>query len=203
MPATAAVAKGSLRSADRRTLVLNADFRPLSTWPPHFITAQEAVHALLRDRVTAVDNWPDAFFRSPSTKIAVPKIVALRQYAPIHGEPKCTRRNIYLRDRYCCQYCGERFPPIELTYDHVIPRSKGGETIWSNILTACLRCNGQKGNKMPKYSGRKGTAGSLRPLKEPRRPSSMELLRAGLELLPTDIIEDFGSALYWGVELEP
>jgi 5-methylcytosine-specific restriction endonuclease McrA len=188
-----------------RTLVLNADFRPLSAWPLSLMPAQEAVHALLRDRVAAVENWPDAFYRSPSMSIAVPKVVALREYAPVRGEPKCTRINIYLRDRFRCQYCGERFERSELTYDHVIPRAKGGKTVWTNILTACVGCNGRKRDQLPNFSGRKGVAGrdgSLRPLKEPRRPTGAELARAGLELLPDDVIADYGSWLYWHTELK-
>jgi 5-methylcytosine-specific restriction endonuclease McrA len=190
------------RSLQLRTLVLNADYRPLSTWPLSLIPAQDAVSALWRERVDVVEAWEDAFFRSPSITIAVPKVVALRQYAPVAGEPKFCRRSILLRDRYCCQYCGEAFPSHELTYDHVIPRAAGGKTEWTNIVTACLRCNGIKGNRLPNYSGRKGAAGSLRPLKEPRRPSTAELLRAGLEFLPNDVRDDFGSFLYWTVPLE-
>ena len=71
-----------------RTLVLNADYRPLSTCPLSIIAAQDAVSAIWRERVDVVEAWPDAFFRSPSTTIAVPKIVVLRHYAPVSGEPK-------------------------------------------------------------------------------------------------------------------
>ncbi len=192
-----------LRPAQYQTLVLNADYRPLTSWPLSLISAQDAISALWRDRITVVESWYDAFFRSPSMIIAVPKIVALRQYAPVHGVPKCTRRNIYLRDRYRCQYCGERFVQSDLTYDHVIPRSKGGLTIWENILTACLDCNGKKADRMPNYSGRRGAKGSLRPLKMPRQPTGAELLRAGFEFLPNDLKENFGEWLYWNTELEP
>jgi len=184
-----------------RALVLNADYRPLSTYPLSIIAAQEAVSAIWRERVDVIETWPDAFFRSPSTAIAVPKIVALRHYAPIAGEPKFCRRSILLRDRFRCQYCGEPFASPDLTYDHVIPRSRGGKTEWSNIVTACLACNARKANSLPNYSGRKA-AGQMRPLKEPRRPTNTELLRAGLEFLPNDVREDFGSYLYWNAELQ-
>jgi hypothetical protein len=99
------------REAQRRplkTLVLNADCRPLPTWPLSVVPAQEAVHALYRDRVTVIEHWQGAFFRSPSTEIPVPKVVALRHYAPVSSSPKFCRRSILLRDRYRCQYCGER-----------------------------------------------------------------------------------------------
>jgi 5-methylcytosine-specific restriction endonuclease McrA len=188
----------------QRCLVLNADFRPLSTYPLSIVDAKDAVQAVFRDRVAVVETWPDAFFRSPSIAVAVPKVVALREYAPIRGEPKFCRRSILLRDRSRCGYCGERFEVQELTYDHVIPRSKGGRTEWTNIVTACLACNARKGSSLPNFSGPKGKAkdGRLRPLQEPRQPTAAELLRAGLEFLPGEIRESFGDYLYWNVELE-
>lgn len=187
-----------------RTLVLNADYRPLSTWPLSLISAQDAVHAVYRDRVAVVEEW-DAVFRSPSRTIQIPKVVALKQYAPISAEPKFCRRSILLRDRYRCQFCGEEFASENLTFDHLIPRARGGKTVWDNILTACMRCNGLKASNHANLSGRRGVAspdGRLRPLKMPRQPTTAELLRAGLEFLPNDIREDFGSWLYWNAELQ-
>ena len=194
-------------SAVRRplqALVLNADCRPLSTWPLSLISAQDAVHAIYRDRVGVLENWPGEFFHSPSITIPVPKVVLLREYAPISSEPKFCRRSILLRDRYRCQYCGEEFRSEDLTFDHVIPRAKGGMTVWENILSCCIKCNGLKKDSDAHWSGRRGEVahGRMRPLKAPRRPSTAELLRAGLEFLPNDIREDFGSYLYWRAELE-
>lgn len=173
-----------------RSLVLNADCRPLSTWPLSLIPAQDAVHALYRERVVTLEEWPGELFRSPSRSIAVPKVVMLRQYAPIAGNPKFCRRSILLRDKYRCQFCNRQFPPSELTFDHYVPRSKGGKTVWENILTACVQCNSQKADR------------HLRPLTLPRRPTHAELLMAGLEFLSNDIREDFGSWLYFNIELE-
>ena len=167
---------------------------PLSTYPLSIIPAQDAVSAIWRERVDVVETWQDAFFRSPSTTIAVPKVVALREFAPVAGEPKFCRRSILLRDRFRCQYCGQPFPSNELTYDHLIARSRGGKTVWENIVTACVRCNADKANAA---AGEK-----WRPLKMPRRPTNAELLRAGLEFLPNDIRDDFGSWLYWNAELQ-
>lgn len=189
------------RSRSLRTLVLNADARPLSTWPLSLVSAQDAVSAVWRERATVVETWEGAFFRSPSTTIAVPKVMMLREYAPIAGEPKFCRRSILLRDRFRCQYCGEPFASHELTFDHLIPRARGGKTVWTNIVSACLKCNALKADRPANHSGRRGVVGSLRPLKEPRRPSNAELLRAGLEFLPNDLREDFGSWLYWNSEL--
>ena len=94
-------------SATYRTLVLNADYRPISTWPLSLISATDAVKAVFRDRAETVAEW-DAVFRSPSVVIRIPKVIALRQFAPIHTSPKFCRRSILLRDRYRCQYCGNQ-----------------------------------------------------------------------------------------------
>ena len=185
-----------------RTLVLNADFRPLCTWPLSLISGRDAVRAVYRDRVTVVEEW-DAVFRSPSVEIRVPKVVALNVYAPVTATPKFCRRSILLRDRYCCQYCGHQFPTSELTFDHVIPRAAGGQTVWSNILTACIDCNLKKRDSMPNYSGQRGKNGKhgMRPLKEPRQPTTYELLQSGLEFLDPVIQETYADWLYWGAEL--
>lgn len=193
------------RRRQLRTLVLNSNHVPLSTWPLSIIPPQEAIHALYRDRCYSVQDWDGEFFRSPSISIPVPKVIALRQYANVSGEPKFCRRSVLLRDRYSCQFCGQRFESQDLTFDHVVPRSAGGKTVWENILTACMRCNSLKGDKHANHSGRKGIAskdGRLRPLKMPRRPTAAELLRNGLEFLPNDVREDFQSWLYWNVALE-
>ena len=184
-----------------KTLVLNADLQALSTWPLSLISAQAAIGALCRDRVYVLENWPNAEFRSPSTTIPVPKVVALKIYAPIHTKPKFCRRSILLRDRFKCQYCGKRFEANELTFDHVIPRAKGGKTEWTNILTACIECNTDKRDELPKWSAGKGHR--LRPLKTPRQPTTAELLHAGLEFLDDEARDTWGDYLYWNTELDP
>lgn len=182
-----------------RTLVLNSDFRPLATYPLSLITGQEAVKAVYRGRAMVVEEWDQAF-RSPTVEIKVPKVVALRQYAPINAEPKFCRRSILLRDRYKCQYCGIRFDSADLTFDHVIPRSSGGTTCWENILSACVDCNKKKRNQPANWSGQKGKG--LRPLKMPRQPTTMELLRAGMEFIDPEVQETWSDWLYWSSELK-
>lgn len=188
----------------KRTLVLNADYRPLSTWPLSLISAEDAVCAILKDRVSVVEEWEGLAMHSPSITIAIPKVVALRHYAPIDAKPKFCRKNVILRDRFRCQYCGEKFPSEELTFDHVFPKSKGGKTVWDNILMACQKCNLEKRDSMPNYSGRKGSTGNSfkRPLKEPRQPTTADLLRAGLECLEPELRCTYESWLYWDVELQ-
>ena len=131
----------------------------------------------------------------------MPKVLALRTYAPIDAAPKFCRRSILLRDRYRCQYCGERFESEDLTFDHVIPRAAGGQTTWTNILSACVDCNTAKRDQPANYSGKKGSP--LRPLKPPKQPTAMQLLQAGLEFLDNETRETWADYLYWGAELQP
>lgn len=186
-----------IAATDRRALVLNADFRPLATYPLSLVTGQEAVKAVYRGRATVVEEW-DEVFRSPSREIRVPRVIALNQYVPINAAPKFCRRSILLRDRFRCQYCGERFDSRDLTFDHVIPRAKGGTTTWSNILSCCVPCNVLKRDKHANWSGKRGSG---RPLKAPRQPTTMELLRAGMEFIDPEIRETWESWLYWSTEL--
>jgi 5-methylcytosine-specific restriction endonuclease McrA len=183
----------------RRCLVLNSDYTPLSTYPLSIVSGQEAVRAVYRGRAFVVDEWPETF-RSPSTEIHVPKVVALHEYAPINATPKFCRRNILLRDRYRCQYCGQRFSSHDLTFEHVVPRTMGGKTTWENILTACVPCNTKKGSRPANWSGSRG--GGMRPLKVPRQPTTVQLLRAGLEFLDPVTKETWASWLYWSAELK-
>lgn len=194
----------AVAAVNLRTLVLNADFSPIATWPLSLIPARDGVKAAMSGEVIVLDEW-DSVFRSPSVTVKVPKVIALRSYAPVHASPKFCRASILLRDRYSCQYCGHRFSSEDLTFDHVIPRSKGGKTTWENILSACVECNTKKKNSMPNFSGRRGQTddGSMRPLKLPRQPTTAELLRAGLELLDGPTKATWGDFLYWNSTLKP
>jgi 5-methylcytosine-specific restriction endonuclease McrA len=105
-------------------LVLNADFRPMSYFPLSLLSWQDAVHAVFSERVSVVAEY-DTWARSPSTQIRLPSVVALRKYQPSARRVAFTRFNVFLRDRFTCQYCGEAFPSSALTFEHVIPRSRG------------------------------------------------------------------------------
>jgi 5-methylcytosine-specific restriction endonuclease McrA len=86
--------------------------------------------------------------------ILVPKIVVLAFYDRLPRlEVKFTRRNVFLRDRFTCQYCAKVLPEAQLNLDHVMPRDKGGRTTWENIVTSCFRCNTRKANKLPHEAG--------------------------------------------------
>jgi 5-methylcytosine-specific restriction endonuclease McrA len=188
-----------------KTLVLNADYQALSTYPLSIISMKKAIKRIFKNRVDVVETWKDAFVYGPSGMMPAPKTVMLKTYVYICGDVKFSRRNVLLRDRFRCQYCGGKFRSEELTFDHLIPKSRGGKTEWTNIVMACVGCNNVKGNKLPNYDGRKGIIrkdGNLRPLKIPHKPTNQELLRSGIEFLPDSIMNDWGSWLYWNCELE-
>ena len=128
-------------------LVLNADFRPMSYFPLSLLCWKDAVHAVFSERVSVVAEY-DTWARSPSIRIRLPSVVALRKYQRAGRRVAFTRFNVFLRDRFTCQYCGEAFASPALTFEHVIPRSRGGQTTWSNIVTACVPCNTGKGNSL-------------------------------------------------------
>ena len=119
-------------------LVLNADYRPLSYYPLSLWSWQDAIKAICLDRVHVVSNY-DRVIKSPRFEMLLPSVVSLKDYVRPARHPAFTRFNVFLRDKFQCQYCGAR---DELTFDHVIPRSKGGRTTWENVVAACAPCTG-------------------------------------------------------------
>ncbi|MBO6560118.1 MAG: HNH endonuclease [Nisaea sp.] len=116
-------------------LVLNADFRPLSYFPLSLWSWQDAVKAVFLDRVNILSEY-DHVVRSPSFEMKLPSVIALKEFVPQSRRPAFTRFNVFLRDRFSCQYCGARFPTHDLTFDHVVPRSRGGRTSWLKLGAA-------------------------------------------------------------------
>lgn len=178
-----------------QALVLNADFRPLSYFPLSVWPWQEAVKAVLSDRVTIVETY-DRIIRSPSISIHLPSVIALKEFIPVARRPAFTRFNVFLRDRFTCQYCGDRFAAHDLTFDHVVPRSKGGRTVWSNVVASCSSCNLLKGNRLPDMC-------RMWPIKAPREPTYFELQENGRAFPPNYLHESWRDYLYWDSELEP
>ena len=126
-------------------LVLNADFRPLSYFPLSVWPWQETIKAVFLGRVQVVQEY-DRVVRSPRWEMRLPSVICLKKYAPMERSPAFTRFNVFLRDRFSCQYCGDR---DDLTFDHILPRSRGGHTTWANVVAACSPCNLRKGNLTP------------------------------------------------------
>ncbi|MEQ9327666.1 MAG: HNH endonuclease [Rhodospirillales bacterium] len=176
-------------------LVLNADFRPLSYFPLSLWSWQETVKAVFLERVNVVEEYDHAV-NSPSFEMRLPSVISLKEYVPMSRRPAFTRFNVFLRDGFNCQYCGEDFAAPELTFDHVIPRSRGGRTTWENVVTSCAPCNLRKGNRMPNRSG-------MFPVNPPRQPTAWELQEQGRAFPPNHLHEHWHDYLYWDSELEP
>lgn len=134
--------------------------------PHKVISWQTAVTLVYLGKVEVLESY-DEEIRSPSTVMKVPAVVRLKK--PMNGVKrgiKFSRINVYTRDRFRCQYCGERKPMRELNYDHVIPRVRGGRTVWENIVTSCYSCNEHKGHRTLKESG-------MKLLSQPIKPKSL------------------------------
>lgn len=176
---------------DNPALVLNADYRPLSYFPLSLWAWQDAIKAAFLDRVMIVAEY-ETEVHSPSISMRLPSVVVLRDYIKPARYPAFTRFNLFLRDGFCCQYCGAKG---EMTFDHVTPRSHGGRTTWENVVAACGRCNLRKGNMTVREAG-------LTLNRLPRRPDSMELQNKGRKFPPNHLHESWMDFLYWDAELD-
>ena len=127
--------------------------------------------------------------------VAVPRVIRLLGYDRLPRQNvKLNRRNIYARDNNTCQYCGKRFPTTELTLDHVIPRSLGGQSSGTNLVCACVRCNNRKGGRTPKQA-------RMRLIREPMRPKRNPVISLRLGQDKYACWQAFLDNAYWSVEL--
>jgi len=137
-------------------LVLNATFEPIN------VTAVRRALVLLLKGVAQAEEHNHAEIHSANASMRVPSVIRLLTYRRIPQQTRAlSRKNILLRDRNTCQFCGRTLPASELTLDHVIPRSRGGLSTWENLVTCCYRCNNQKGDRTPEEVG-------LRLVRRPR-----------------------------------
>lgn len=183
----AAVSSGSWPA-----LVLNADYRPLSYYPLSLWSWQDTIRAVFLNRVVVVEEY-DRYVRSPSFEMPLPSVVSLKTYVRTSRHPAFTRFNVFLRDRFACQYCGDR---DDLTFDHLVPRSRGGQTTWENVVTACSHCNLRKGGQMPGESG-------MWPAQRPYAPTVHDLHKNGRLFPPNYLHDSWLDYLYWDTELDP
>ena len=173
-------------------LVLNADFRPLSYYPLSLWCWQDTVKSVFLDRVSIVSNYKRKI-RSPSFEMNLPSVIALKNFVQPSENPNFTRFNVFLRDKFTCQYCGDK---KDLTFDHLLPKSKGGLTDWNNVVTACSDCNVKKGGKFYEHCDLKLTT-------KPYAPTVEDLHKNGRNFPPNFLHESWMDYLYWDIELEP
>jgi 5-methylcytosine-specific restriction endonuclease McrA len=149
-----------------RVLLLNQTYEPLGT-----VSVPRAIIMVFKNSVH-VEEWDgNRVLRTPREEYPVPSVVRRHTYINIRRRREATgmkRLRVYIRDKYRCQYCGDKKNPSELTLDHILPRSRGGDNSPVNIVTACISCNNRKANRTPD---------------EARMPllTSQSLLRARLE----------------------
>ena len=134
----------------RPVLVLNASYEPIN-----ICAARRALVLVLKGVACAEEHAPSAV-HSARHSMRLPSVIRLLEYRRIpHQTRALSRKNILMRDRYTCQYCLRSSPQVELTLDHVVPRSRAGETTWENLVACCHHCNNRKGNRTPEEAGMK------------------------------------------------
>ena len=180
---------------DCPALVLNADFRPLSYFPLSLWSWQEAIKAVVSDRVNVVSQY-DRVIRSPSFALKLPSVIALKEYVSQERRPAFTRFNVFLRDRFACQYCGDALPAHDLTFDHVVALSLCRCTTWDNVVSACSPFSLRKGGRLPTKAG-------MLPRRTPRQPTVLELQESGRAFPPNFLHDSWRDFLYWDTELDP
>jgi len=130
-----------------------------------------------------------------SLRIRVPRVIVLLMFDRFpKKEVKFTRQNVFERDGNTCQYCGKQFDREELNLDHVIPREKGGQTTWENIVCSCIPCNTKKGNRLPHEAG-------MQLIRKPKRPKWRPFVNISLSNQPHESWKHFLDIAYWNVEL--
>jgi 5-methylcytosine-specific restriction endonuclease McrA len=126
----------------QHTLLISSSYEPLK-----IISWQKAITLMFLGKVDVLESY-ETQIHAPSLTMRLPAVVRLHRFIKLVPQRvKFSRQNLFFRDNYTCQYCHKPHPPGQLTYDHVVPRSYGGKTSWTNIVTACKRCNHKKGNK--------------------------------------------------------
>jgi 5-methylcytosine-specific restriction endonuclease McrA len=138
------------------------------------------------------DDW----IRAVNFEIQVPRVIRLLFYDRLPKQVvRFNRRNIFARDGNRCQYCGRKFPTSELSLDHVIPRSRGGETSWENIVCSCVKCNVKKGGRTPQEA-------HMHLIRHPIKPKRSPLLSIKLGNPKYESWKTFLDNAYWSVDLK-
>lgn len=154
-------------------LVLDVGMRPLRVEP-----WQRAVCDLFLGKVEVVEwkfHSKDRSIKSASGPWPLPSVVrVISHFKRERIRVKFSRLNIYTRDRFTCQFCGQVFPSEDLTFDHVVPRSRGGKTTWENIVTACVACNKAKADRTP-------TEAKMHLIRPPRKPAFLPAMTVKMD----------------------
>lgn len=171
------------------TLVLNADYRPVSCYPLSTWSFERTMKNVLKNRVSVLETY-DVELRSQNLTYRPPSVVALVSYVKRPARVPFTRLNLMIRDEFTCQYCGQKFEAKDLTFDHVVPRAAGGKSGWLNAALACTGCNSLKGHRV-----------DIKPMRPPREPKPSEMLKLKHEQV-RELHQSWMDYLYWSGALE-
>jgi len=171
-------------------LVLNSQYMPVNT-----VSWQKAISWVASGRAVIEDVYEGLFLHSPSITFPLPSIIRFvtRMVKYFHKGVSFNRRNIWIRDKGKCQYCGKKTPIEEFTFDHVIPKVQGGKTIWQNIVVACYKCNQKKKGQTPKQA-------NLTLIHKPFKPKHLSgngLPGMNPKSIPKSWKDYLGSLKYW------
>ena len=175
------------KSKQRPALILNADYRPLSYFPLSLWPWQEAIKAVYLERVNVAAEYEEVV-RSEKLTLPLPSVIVLKNYVVPTKTVPFTRATLFLRDEFTCQYCG--YKGKDLTFDHVVPKSRGGKTRWDNVVAACQSCNLRKAAKTTSQAG-------FKLKKTPTKPSPEVLLNKGKKFPPSDMHKSWSDFLYF------
>lgn len=168
------------------TLVLDIGYQPINAVP-----LSRALRYIINGKVEVLEEYED-YPIHPDWR--APAVVRLMHWIrPHQRRVRFSRQNVLARDRWRCCYCGQRRPVRDLTFDHVIPRSRGGRTCWENIVTACSGCNVDKTDRLPREAG-------MKLLKKPTKPSWLPIFNVRLQNI-SSIPPEWRD--YWNAELLP
>jgi 5-methylcytosine-specific restriction endonuclease McrA len=178
------------------SLVLNAAGLPVSV-----VSWQRAISLYFAEKAVILAEYEDQLIRSLHFTMHIPAVI---QCVKSHYRPKFfvrelpfSRRNVYIRDRGMCMYCGKKVSLSSFTFDHVVPRCYGGASVWTNVVVSCMRCNSRKGGRQPEEAG-------LTLLRKPFAPrldraAPANLVSRMIGEIPHESWEDY---IYWNVILE-
>jgi len=190
-----------------KVLVLNRSYLPV-----HVTSVKRAFALLYQGVAKAVDeqyhtfdfdSWRDFSATAPdheivttiSWKIRVPRVIVLLFFDRLpKKEVKFTRHNVFERDKNTCQYCGQIFERNDLNLDHVVPRDRGGLTIWENVVCSCIPCNTRKGNRLPREA-------QMSLIRKPKRPKWRPFVQVTFSSPQHESWRHFVDLAYWNVEL--
>jgi 5-methylcytosine-specific restriction endonuclease McrA len=175
-------------ATNEQTLVLSQGYEPVRV-----ISWQRAITMISLGKVEIIEEY-DGFIRSTSVVVKVPAVVRLiNAFRRVKKPVKFSRINIYARDGYKCQYCGKKEKLADLTYDHVTPKSRGGRTVWKNIVTCCYGCNSKKRDRTPQEA-------KMRLRTRPVQPKWIPAI--AIRVSRTSVPDAWRDFLYWTGALE-